>query len=179
AIDDNDTRKKWFTAPTGMTPDEEDEDANLKPEDVSYNQLKFRVKSIGTWNSDYIYMRMAEMYLIAAEAECRQGNEHFSKAKSLLKEVVSYKYEDPSEYENKVDGLQESNNITLTEENTTSTTLLDEILLQRRIELWGEGVRLLDYRRYVDPENWELTMMIPMTEFDGNESLNIATDQNP
>ena len=67
----------------------------------------------------------------------------------------------------------------MTEENTTSTTLLDEILLQRRIELWGEGVRLLDYRRYIDPENWELTMMIPMTEFDGNESLNITTDQNP
>lgn len=127
----------------------------------------------------YIYMRMAEMYLIAAEAECRQGTGHFSKAKSLLKEVISYKYEDPSEYENKVDGLQESNDITLTEENITSTTLLDEILLQRRIELWGEGARLLDYRRYIDPEDWEMTMMIPMTEFDGNESLNIATDQNP
>lgn len=163
-----------------MTPDEEDEDANLKPEDVSYNQLKFRVKSIGTWNSDYIYMRMAEMYLIAAEAECRQGNEHFSKAKSLLKEVVSYKYEDPSEYENKVDGLQESNNITLTEENTTSTTLLDEILLQRRIELWG--MKECVYWTTDDiliQGKLELTMMIPMTEFDGNESLNITTDQNP
>lgn len=179
AIDDTDTRKQWFTAPTGMTPDEENKNRNLAPEDVSYNQLKFRVKSIDTWNSDYIYMRMAEMYLIAAEAECRQGNEHFAKAKSLLKEVISYKYEDPSEYENKVDGLQESNEITLIGENVTSTTLLDEILLQRRIELWGEGARLYDYRRYVDPENWELTMMIPMTEFDGNESMNIATDQNP
>ena len=43
----------------------------------------------------------------------------------------------------------------------------------------GKGARLLDYRRYIDPEDWEMTMMILMTEFDGNESLNIATDQNP
>ena len=39
--------------------------------------------------------------------------------------------------------------------------------------------QLLDYRRYIDPDDWEMTMMIPMTEFDGNESLNIATYQNP
>ena len=46
-------------------------------------------------------------------------------------------------------------------------------------QFYVEGASLLDYSRYIDPEDWEMTMMIPMTEFDGNESLNIATDQNP
>ena len=43
----------------------------------------------------------------------------------------------------------------------------------------GKRSTSIRYRRYIDPEDWEMTMMILMTEFDGNESLNIATDQNP
>lgn len=81
-------------------------------------------------------------------------------------------------------------------------TLMDEILLQRRIELWGEGFRVLDIERlkvpmvrdYAMPEDnnhndyaifdleadsWEPIMMLPMSEFDANPNLDPSIDQNP
>jgi hypothetical protein len=75
---------------------------------------------------------------------------------------------------------------------------LDFILLQRRIELWGEGFRFSDIRRLKkgcdrdfvgsnhpdkttisDPNSWEFTIMIPQKEFDGNVNMDPSTDQNP
>jgi hypothetical protein len=84
----------------------------------------------------------------------------------------------------------------------TGTTLVNEILLQRRIELWGEGVSLLDIKRlktglnrptgpgnHGSPNlNPNVTTMpdqdprflfrIPQRELDANESMTTA-DQNP
>ena len=95
-------------------------------------------------------------------------------------------------------------------ESTDVVTLLDEIILQRRIELWGEGFRRHDIARLntgfirvvpgennmkpflsssisgaslfnLDPvaKSWELVMMIPTAEFDGNPAMDRNTDQNP
>ena len=81
-------------------------------------------------------------------------------------------------------------------------SLLEEIITQRRIELWGEFGRIYDIRRLKqgfvrtsemgwpldaqltnrpsdDPESYMWVLTIPQTEFDGNASLNLATDQNP
>ena len=88
----------------------------------------------------------------------------------------------------------------LTNESTGS--LLEEILLQRRIELWGEFGRMYDIKRLkqgflrkaedgwnsgalltgrptTNPENWMWVLTIPQAEFDGNTSMNLSTDQNP
>lgn len=77
---------------------------------------------------------------------------------------------------------------------------MDEILLQRRIELWGEAGRLFDIKRlklgfnrdYVGtnhpekltsinttPGSIKFALPIPQTEFDGNKALDPTKDQNP
>jgi hypothetical protein len=77
---------------------------------------------------------------------------------------------------------------------------MDLILLQRRIELWGESQRIFDILRLKTgfdrkapnsnhsfqvnfntllPDNKEFILTIPQKEFDGNPNMNIATDQNP
>ena len=79
-------------------------------------------------------------------------------------------------------------------------TLLDEILLQRRIELWGETGRLFDvlrlrggyYRDYEgsnhvvklsdetrQPDYKGFILTIPQSEFDGNINMDPIADQNP
>lgn len=70
--------------------------------------------------SDYLYMRLEEMYLLNAEVNARVGNE--GEAKNTLKELMAIRIADTSY----IDGL-------------SSTGLVDEILKQTRIELWGEG----------------------------------------
>jgi hypothetical protein len=74
------------------------------------------------WLQDYIYMRAAEMYLTEAEALARLGNT--SGAQSVLAELMA-----------KRDPLW------------AGTATVEEIALQRRIELWGEGFRYFDVRR--------------------------------
>lgn len=74
------------------------------------------------WLQDYIYMRAAEMYLIEAEGYARQGQN--GEAGNVLKELLAQR--DPS---------------------WSKTASVEEILLQRRIELWGEGHSYYDLRR--------------------------------
>ncbi len=78
--------------------------------------------------TDYVYMRVAEMYLLNAEVSARSGDE--STAKGSLKALVSLRVPDASY----IDGL-------------SGQALLDEIYLQTRIELWGEGKSYLAMKR--------------------------------
>ena len=73
-------------------------------------------------------------------------------------------------------------------------TLIDEILLQRRIELWCEGMgRVPDLRRLnlgysrsklqseptdAKPNDPRFILKLPLKEFDSNTALDIAKDQN-
>lgn len=210
-IDEDDIRKQWFVEPTEYFTYDENGKADiraeneaqtngiLQPQDVSYNQLKFRVKALGSWSADYIYMRGAEMILNRAEALCNLGQ--YEDARSLLSDLIGARYSDASKYEEHLATL--SNDKTLTLKSTESTevkTLMDEIILQRRIELWGEGFRILDIMRLktgfqrvyegghnvtgsyadisIEPDSWDPIMMIPISEFDGNPNMNIETDQN-
>ncbi|MDR2791298.1 MAG: RagB/SusD family nutrient uptake outer membrane protein [Tannerellaceae bacterium] len=77
----------------------------------------------GAWTMDYVYMRAAEMVLIEAEAEVRLGND--AKAAEILAELMSQR-----------DATWQKETVTL-----------DDILLQRRIELIGEGFAYFDLKR--------------------------------
>lgn len=78
--------------------------------------------------TDYIYMRVAEMYLLNAEAAARNGDE--TAAKTSLKALLSERMPDVTY----IDAL-------------SGQALLDEIYLQTRIELWGEGKSYLAMKR--------------------------------
>lgn len=91
----------------------------------NYNNNKF-IDPNGDFTMDLVYMRSAEMYLIEAEAKARMGA---SDAAQILFDIVSTR--DP--------------NYVLS--SSTGDTLVDEIWLQRRIELWGEGFSWFDLKR--------------------------------
>lgn len=126
-----------------------------------------------TVTSDNVYMRVAEMYLLHAEASAKTNDE--VSAKTSLKALVELRVPDASY----IDAL-------------TGQALLDEIYLQTRIELWGEGKSYFAMKRnqatYVRGENWldyagdsfsyddeELTYEIPEAEIRDNPLIN---DQN-
>lgn len=173
----NDTRLAWWD-PT---------------DSKGYQQKKFEFSDLQTWMGDYIWMRVEEMYLTAAEAECRMGDE--AAAKADLMALMSKR--DPSYSCEHLTGTAMGK---LTNEWTGS--LLEEITIQRRIELWGEAGRVYDIRRYKqgfrrteaqgwpaaallagrpteNPENWMWVLTIPQAEFDGNVNMDGAKDQNP
>ena len=154
--------------------------------------IKFNVIDGTEWGGDYIWMRIEEMYLNAAEAACRQGNE--SLAKQQLMALMAKR--DPN-YSTSKTGTS------LGALTTTETgSLLEEILIQRRIELWGEDGRIYTIRRLrqgferntedgwpasltltnrslTDPESYPWVMTIPLTEFMESSVLNVNYDQNP
>jgi hypothetical protein len=123
-IPETDARKKWFqsaSSATTFTPQ-----AGISEEAIAwkapYANLKFGYD--GAFTMDYIYMRASEMVLIEAEALANLGKG--SEAATLLKaELLSKR--DPSW-------------------NQASVTV-DDVHLQRRIELWGEGFATFDLKR--------------------------------
>lgn len=82
---------------------------------------------------DVPYMRAAEMYLIEAEARARQGQD--AAAQTALFE------------------LAKNRDYNYVSSANTGQALIDEILFQRRIELWGEGFRFTDLKRTNSPLN--------------------------
>lgn len=92
-----------------------------------YQHRKFTSKSTGSSVNDMVYMRMSEMYLIQAEALARAGQE--DNARNVLYEWL--KTRDP-EYKLS---------------SNRGQALIDEILINRRVELWGEGFRFTDLKR--------------------------------
>ncbi len=126
-ISPSDVRKTLYS----VTGDHE----NLQPgiEIVSsaarypYSNQKFIAVSTADSRIDVPHMRISEMYLIEAEAEARQGND--GPAAAALYEMAVAR--DPS--------------YTLSPNN--GQDLIDEIMVQRRIELWGEGHRFFDLKR--------------------------------
>jgi tetratricopeptide (TPR) repeat protein len=129
-IADNDVRKQWF----GLNEEYNTLGVDFGYEIVrgfeKYIPCKFRDSSMcGTgsaYSSDLIFMRVAEMYLIAAEAHYLNGNQN--KAREFLNELIS----------TRIDGYSFQG---------SGKELYDEICLQKRIELWMEGSRLFDIKR--------------------------------
>lgn len=105
--------------------------ASGKPEPSAKNvrlmHRKFMVKDLNVSAGDIPFMRLAEMYLIEAEAKARDGQ--FAAAADALFTLA--KNRDPN----------------YVKTTKTGQALLDDIMIQRRIELWGEGFRFLDLKR--------------------------------
>ncbi|MBC7903804.1 MAG: RagB/SusD family nutrient uptake outer membrane protein, partial [Gemmatimonadaceae bacterium] len=95
---------------------------------VAYQNKKFLAKSADLSMGDVPYMRAAEMYFIEAEARARQGGQEPA-ARTALFTVM--KNRDPN-YVLSVN---------------TGQALIDEIMLNRRAEFWGEGFRFTDLKR--------------------------------
>ncbi|WP_372753097.1 RagB/SusD family nutrient uptake outer membrane protein [Labilibaculum sp.] len=142
---------------------------------VDYMNIKFQADdpTSTALAGDEVYMRVSEMYLIEAEALANAGQD--ANAAAVLYDLVS----------KRDSGYSLSTN--------TGQDLIDEILLQRRIELWGEGFRWLDLKRndlamdrqnsnhniavcgtlYEDAPsvNSDWQFLIPQTELDTNDNL--------
>lgn len=137
-----------------------------------YANVKFITKA--NWVSDYLYMRASEMVLIEAEAYAHLGQN--DKAAQTLKVLMSNRQPDWNE----------------------SSVTVEDVYLQRRIELWGEGFTFFDLKRLnkgIDrnyegnnyPTGFALTVpahsvlwtfQIPLREI--QENFNISEDeQNP
>ena len=127
------------------------------------------------FSDDVVMMRVAEMYLIEAEAKAELGE---ADAGDILFELQSNR--DPN-------AVQSGN---------MGQALIDEILIERRKELYGElGISYLDLKRrqmplertgnhpeaykFNFPANSEnFTLRIPQREIDSNGNIN-ESDQNP
>ncbi|MCH8495987.1 MAG: RagB/SusD family nutrient uptake outer membrane protein [Balneolales bacterium] len=167
-ISDTDVRQQWFD-PTGQHPDLNLPSAFAK---FPYTHQKFLAASEDNAQMDVPYMRAAEMYLIEAEARARLND---PTAADVLLSLVSTR--DPS--------YVRSLNV--------GQALVDEVLIHRRIELWGEGFRFLDLKRLnqaldrtganhgnaqtagvfeVPAGSEEWTYLIPQAEVDANPNIN-------
>jgi len=98
---------------------------NITPK---YTSLKYIAHpGPGQFIGDYIYLRNTEFYLTKAEALARQGKD--GDAQQVLFDLNSVR--DP--------GYVKS--------TSAGQALIDEILVYRRIELWGDGVASFDMAR--------------------------------
>lgn len=123
SIKTEDVRKKQFSNKpiTDNNGDVEDfgEDAYL-PIGKFYSSTGKVLQGQRIIESDYLYMRVEEMYLLNAEVNARLGNA--GAAITTLKPFLDIRYADSSF----INGL-------------SGDKLIKEIILQTRIELWGEG----------------------------------------
>jgi len=141
-----------------------------------YTSQKFLSQSTSSPLGDVPFMRLAEMYLIEAEALYKLGNE--SGSKDVLTKLVKSR---DSEF----------NGFT-----TSGEAYYNQILLNRRIELWGEGFRFFDLKRLgqkldrtglnhvgtvinnvytIEPNDLRWQWLIPVAEINSNPLIK----QNP
>lgn len=165
-------------------------------EESPFLSRKFAFSNVESWLGDYLYMRVEELYFSAAEAALRNGDE--AEARRLMNLVMAPR--NPA-----YDAGAYSGTFLGATTTTWTGSLLENILTQRRIELWGEYGRLFDVRRLgqgidrkaedgfsseciatmtrngVDitrPDTYDWVLTIPKDELDANPNIN-EEDQNP
>ncbi len=124
------------------------------------------------WLCDYVYMRASEMVLIEAEAYAHLNQE--TKAAQVLAELMSNRQPDWNQ----------------------SIVSVEDVYLQRRIELWGEGFTFFDlkrlnkgidrsydgnnhnYKLVVPAHDVRWTFQLPRSEMQENTHID-ASEQNP
>ena len=167
-IPDNDVRKGQFYPNSNssyyLTPI-----FKFYPPTMDVNTMNFG-KGQREITTDYVYMRVAEMYLLNAEAAAKTGDE--ATARTSLKALVSHRMHDASY----IDAL-------------TGQALVDEIYLQTRIELFAEGKSYLAMKRFhattvrganhlslvgqpISYDDPRLTLLIPQAEIQNNPFIN-------
>lgn len=120
-MSETDLRRQWWD-PTGEAP-VPTPSYNQRP----YQNRKFTARSTANAVGDFAFMRLSEIYLIAAEAYARSNQD--AKAKHYLQAFMAER--DP-EYK---------------DSGKTGAALAEEVMNNRRIELWGEGFRWFDLKR--------------------------------
>ncbi len=119
-FDDGDYRKKmmfWATDP-GATVE--------TSAYVWMRNSKFRFRDMENQLGDIVLMRVAEIYLINAEAKARLND---------------------ADAVNKLNALKAARGAQTVDAGLSGQDLIDEIWLERRKELWGEGFSLVDIIR--------------------------------
>lgn len=155
-MSDTDFRKLMWKAPAGTALDGKSQ--WLKPSYAEstpvYGSLKFRPAN-GAYQtpeegavSAYPLMRVEEMYFIEAEADA-----HLTGSSDLLKSFMTT-YRDP-QYKCVA----------------TGNALIEEIVFQKRVELWGEGHVFFDYKRL----NMPVTRGYEGTNHKAESSFNTTT----
>ena len=143
AISDSDFRKHSWLDPERLTyynyrfaGSTEDRDKFLRSA-KNYEALKFRPAqgevsdyAVGSC-ADHPLMRVEEMYFLEIEAVAQQGR--LSEAQKLLNGFMKYRIKDGS-YD-------------CTYRTATPEAFLTEMLFQKRVEFWGEGILIFDYKR--------------------------------
>ncbi|MEO7048683.1 MAG: RagB/SusD family nutrient uptake outer membrane protein [Ferruginibacter sp.] len=114
-----------------------------------YMNRKFLVADQGNSIGDFPLMRASEMYLIEAEAKARIGGQDAAAATALFT-------------------LAKQRDANYVLSTNTGTALIDEIMIQRRVELWGEGFRFYDLKR----------LDLPLDRTNSNHNASIASVLN-
>lgn len=196
----SDVRKGWWNDNIGIPASGWGYGGN-----INYNQHKFQWANQLSMTGDYIFMRMEEAYLIKAEAECRLGEDPAAR-----KTLSTFGKNRDKDFDTVRLISKKSGNIQTfaSTGNLDNGSLLDEILFQRRVELWGEAGRIFDILR-LRKDGWtrswtingeesnhtdllskypeyrafpadfiESILLIPQVELDRNPYIN-QEDQNP
>lgn len=116
-----DIRIKWFTSA-----------ATKCVNDWKFYDLKRGVTADEidrNWLNDYVYMRVEEMYLVAAEAAWRAGD--LASCRTVLRSLLEERIPDASVVD-----------------NWSAQELINKIYLNWRIEMWGEGRGYITFKRF-------------------------------
>ena len=160
-MSETDLRRAWWD-PTGSTA--ELPASSYHAGAIPYQNRKFRAVSTASAVGDVAFIRLAEMYLTAAEAYARGGNT--AKAQEIFTKFQ----------------------ITRDPAYAGGGDLIEEIMTSRRIELWAEGLRYFDLKRLNLPikrgRNFDITFCTFLEKAAGEkgwtwEIPKIETDNNP
>lgn len=120
-MSETDLRRQWWD-PSGKA-----EVPNSSFIQIPYQNRKFTARSMSNAVGDYAFMRLAELYLMKAEALA-----HLGKTAEAQDVLTAFALTRDPEYKAK---------------GNAGAALVEEIMTQRRIELWGEGFRWFDLKR--------------------------------
>lgn len=116
---------------------------------VPYMSRKFSIRERPTIG-DVPYMRSAEMYLIQAEANARITGKEAEARQALFT-------------------LAQKRDSAYVMSTASGQALIDEIMIQRRVELWAEGFRFLDLKRLNLPMDRRVVPNYNITTVNGTE----------
>jgi hypothetical protein len=171
-MDPADLRLSWFSDGTSAIYDRRPySTAGLQGVLPKYASLKFTEFSRRNFTADYIYMRSSEFFYVQAEALFFAGNE--GGARTALETVMK----------TRIEGYSAA--------ALSGTALLNEIRFHKRIDTWGDGVRLFDMKwrgeamdrtgtnhavvaiMKLDPNPMEWIFQIPQAEMDANDAITV------
>ena len=157
-ISNNDFRKLWFKAPANSSLANQVSYVHTQFKQLipTYGSVKFRPGdanygeySIGSATA-YPLMRVEEMYFIEAEAAAHQDA---ARGKKLV-----------------TDFMKTYRNASYSTSVSSTDDVVEEIVFQKRVELWGEGQTFFDIKRlnYSVTRGYDGTNFAPLTRFNTN-----------